>query len=229
MQLLNSHPFLKRLSHGVQAVLHGHSGFFLCLFGCGQTGGTHWMQGVAFARIAFPVQDGGKEFRHIFRRRDGCGVHAERGLEQLQYRLHRLGRSRPHKQASFFRIPQAINDGRHKFRLGGQFGGDGLFQFFPALASNLLAGGNFLPNGFGKLEPDNGPGRLARVQPEGKAGIAANYGSQFKAVRIQRIAKRDPAEASAVSINVRRKGMSPQGVQGKIDGRVDLADGYGCS
>ena len=119
IQLLNSHAFLKRLSHGVQGVLHGNGGFFLGLFGSGQAGGTHRMQRVAFAGVAIPAQDGGKELRHVSRRRDGRDVHAERGLKQLQHRLNRLGRGRSHKQASLFRIPYAISDGRHKFRPGG--------------------------------------------------------------------------------------------------------------
>ena len=85
VQLLDSHAFLKRLSNGVQTVLHSHGGLFLGLFCCGQTGGTHRMEGVAFARIAFSAQDGGKELRHISRRRDGCNIHAKRGLEQLQH------------------------------------------------------------------------------------------------------------------------------------------------
>ena len=91
------------------------------------------------------------------------------------------------------RIPQAVDHGRHKFRPGGQFGGDGLLQLLFALASDLFAGNPFFPHCFGKLEPDNGPGRLAGIQPEGKAGIASIHGGQLKTVRIQWIAKAPPA------------------------------------
>ena len=229
MQFLDCHAFLKRLSHGIQAVLHGNGGFFLGLFGRGQAGGTHRMQGVAFARIAFPAQDGGKELRHISRRREGGNIHAERGLEQLQHRLNRLGRGRTNKQASLFRIPYAINDGRHKFRPGGQFGGNGLFQFLFALAAHLFAGSDFLPHGFGKLEADDGSGRLARVQPEGKAHETGIHGGQLKTVGIQRIAKVHPAQAPAVRVDFGSEGVLPQGVQAKRGSGIGLADCQSCA
>ena len=156
-------------------------------------------------------------------------MYAERGLEQFQHRLNRPGRSRPHKQASLFRIPQAVDKRRHKFRPGGQLGGDSLLQLLPALASHLFAGGDFLPHGFGKLDTDDSPGRLARGQPEGKAHETGIHGGQFKAVGIQRIAKAHPTEPPVVRVNVRREGVLPQGVQVKRGGGIGLADHQGCA
>ncbi len=63
-----------------------------------------------------------------------------------------LRQSQPHKQASLFRIPQASNEGRHKFRSGGQFGSDSLLQLLFALAAHLFAEGDFFPHRFGKLD-----------------------------------------------------------------------------
>lgn len=61
----------------------------------------------------------------------------------------------------------------------------------------------FLPHGFRKLEPDSVPGRLARIQSKGKAGIQAVHGGQSKAVRIQRIAQsRRPPSASTSGVKV---------------------------
>lgn len=109
---------------------------------------------------------------------------AEHGREQLQHRLHHLGRSRPRKLVTFFvSHGQPMTDGTNS-ALGISFAVMASFSSFLRLLPIFLLEAISSRTASASRNRIR-LGRFTLVQLEGKAGIADIYGSQFKSVPIQ--------------------------------------------